>query len=187
MKKRIFIAADISNDAKMNVAEYIENLRRDFANLKVGWERSEKLHITLKFLGDVENKKITELIEVIENIAVGFSKFPISIKQNGVFPSPKKARILWLGLEDKKGSLRKLNDSLETECEKIGFSKEKRNFSPHLTIARLREPHRSNDLVKRHLETKFEPVGFEVSEIVFYESKLQKTGSVYFPIKRISI
>ncbi len=68
---------------------------------------------------------------------------------------------------------------LETECEKIGFKKEKRIYKPHLTIARLREPQKSKNLVQNHLENKFEPVSFEVSEIVIYESKLQPTGSIY--------
>jgi 2'-5' RNA ligase len=80
---------------------------------------------------------------------------------------------------DKQGKLRELNENLERECEKAGFAKEKRNFKPHLTIARLREPHKSTLLVERHLMEEFLSEKFEVSEIVIYESLLQKTGSIY--------
>jgi len=64
---------------------------------------------------------------------------------------------------------------------------EKRNFKPHLTIARIKRAKKSVELAKKHLEEEFEPVQFEVSEIVIYESRLQPTGSKYFPVKRISI
>ena len=107
----------------------------------------------------------------------------IQIFDTGVFPSRRNARILWLGLQDEKHSLSKINQLLETECAKIGFEKEKRNFKPHLTIARLREPHKSEDLAAKHLENEFEPVEFEVSEIVIYESKLLPTGSIYRKLK----
>jgi len=86
---------------------------------------------------------------------------------------------LWLGLWDEKGSLQKLNEILETECERIGFEKEKRNFKAHLTIARLREPQNSKELTQEHLQNEFETIEFEVSEITIYESKLQPYGSIY--------
>ena len=80
---------------------------------------------------------------------------------------------------DESGNLAKINQFLENECEKIGLAKEARKFVPHLTIGRIREPQTAKGLVKKHLETAFEPVGFEVSEIVIYESILQPTGSNY--------
>lgn len=187
MKKRIFIAVNISVEARRKVSDYLEILRGEFQDLKVGWERAEKLHITLKFLGDTEVEKIAEVIKIGEKISAELEQFPIKIEQTGTFPNLKKARILWLGLQDDTNSLKKIYDLLENECEKIGFRKEKRNFKPHLTIARIRQPEKSFELAKKHLENEFEPVGFEVSEIVIYESRLQLTGSVYFPVKRISI
>jgi 2'-5' RNA ligase len=187
MKKRIFIAVDISVEARRKASDYLETLRGEFQDLKVGWERAEKLHITLKFLGVTEAEKIAEVIKIGEKISAELEQFPIKIEQTGVFPNLKKVRILWLGLQDDTNSLKKIYDLLENECEKIGFRKEKRNFKPHLTIARIRQPEKSFELAKKHLENEFEPVGFEVSEIVIYESKLQPSGSVYFPVKRISI
>lgn len=187
MKKRIFIAVSISEEARRKISDYIETLQSEFNNLKVGWEKAEKLHITLKFLGDVEPEKLSVLLEAIEKKAGILSKFTVSIERTGVFPNERKARILWLGLIDESGGLRKIYELLENECEKIGFKKEKRAFLPHLTIARLRTPHESTQLAKKHLAKEFEPAGFEVCEIVIYESRLQPSGSVYIPVKRISI
>lgn len=189
MKKRIFTAIDISEQARQKVSNYIEALRKEFSILRVGWEKAEKLHLTLKFLGDCDERQLRVLEKAAENTAKTFfesentAKFKIQISDTGVFPSKRNARILWLGLYDQAGNLAKINKILETESEKEGFEKEKRSFKPHLTIARIREPHKSGNLVEKHLENEFEPVEFEVSEIVIYESKLQPTGSIYRKLK----
>jgi 2'-5' RNA ligase len=182
--KRIFTAIDISDETRKEAATYIENLRSEFPQLRVGWEKPEKLHLTLKFLGDIDEKQLNSLIEAVKNTAEQISNFQLQISDTGVFPSTRNARILWLGLKNETGELQSLNKILETECEKIGFAKEKRDFKPHLTIARLREPHKSKEIVDRHLDSEFEVVEFTVSEITIYESRLQKSGSIYSVISR---
>jgi 2'-5' RNA ligase len=178
--QRIFTAIDISEETRRMVSDYIENLRGEFSNIRVGWEREEKLHLTLKFLGDIDEQRLKNLVEAVETTAEQFSKFNLCVAQTGVFPSPRNARILWLGLHDEQqGNLQRLNDILETECERKGFEKEKRNFKPHLTIARLREPAQSKELAGKHLRNDFPSIEFAVSEIVIYESRLQKSGSIY--------
>jgi 2'-5' RNA ligase len=186
MDKRIFVAIDISDKARASVADYIENLRRHFAQIRVGWERAEKLHLTMKFLGDIDETRLENLIEAVENTARQVSDFKLQISSTGVFPSLKKARILWLGLEDEKGSLRNLNEILEVECEKLNFAKEKRDFKPHLTIARLREPHKSLELVRAHVENDFKTSSFDVNEVIVFQSELQTSGSLYTPLYRRS-
>lgn len=181
--KRIFIAVDISEEARRKVANYIESLRKEFPRLRVGWDKPGKLHLTLKFFGDADENQIEKLFSITEKIAGEISNFELKISNTGVFPNAKKARVLWIDVFNETGNLAKINRELETECEKIGFVREKRNYKPHLTIARLRELQFSSDLVKKHLEYNFEPVLFEVSEIVIYESKLQPTGSIYTKLK----
>jgi 2'-5' RNA ligase len=182
--KRIFTAIDISVEARAKIAGYTENLRRDFAKLRVGWEKAEKLHLTLKFLGDTEETQLQNLIEAVGKTARLISSFNLQISGTGVFPSSRKPRILWLGLKDEKGSLLNLNEILETECEQIGLAKEKRDFKPHLTIARLREPQKSKELAQKHLENEFQTVEFKVNEIVIYESKLLPQGSIYSAVSK---
>jgi 2'-5' RNA ligase len=185
--KRIFVAVDISDEARRRVSEYSNALRREFPNLRVGWEKPEKLHLTLKFLGETGENQLKDLVGIVEKTALKISKFRLQISETGVFPSPRNARILWLGVKDEKGSLREISEILESECEKLGFAKEKRNFKSHLTIGRLREPQKSNEIAQKHLQNGFEPVEFEVSEIVIYESKLQPAGSVYSAVSKYKL
>lgn len=182
--KRIFVAAEISEEARRRVSGYIENLRNDFPQIRVGWEKPEKLHLTLKFLGDCEESQLSELEKIVEEISAEMTDFKLQIAETGVFPNARNPRVLWIDVKDEAGSLAKINGYLETECEKIGFEREKRRFVPHLTIGRVREPNRAKDLARKHLENKFEPVGFTVSEIVIYESRLKPTGSVYSVVSR---
>ena len=194
LMKRIFIAIDISEEARRKVSDYIESLRKEFPKLRVGWEKAEKLHLTMKFLGDTSEEQLQKLnaafertAQIISNAEFQKRDFTFQILETGVFPTPKKARILWLGLKDEKGILTKINEILEAECEKFGFAKENRKFKPHLTIARLRESQFSGKLVEKHLQNEFEPVEFEVSEIVIYESKLQPGGSIYSKVSSFKL
>lgn len=184
MNKRIFIAIDISEEAKAGIAKLTGELKADFPQVRVSWEKPEKIHLTLKFLGDIDESRLADLKEAVKETAREFAAFPVRVENTGCFPSPKKARILWLGMEDETGSLPKLQEKLEQEAAKIGFAKEARPFKAHLTVARLREPQRSRELVEKFLQTHFEPVSFEVSEIVIYESKLQPAGSVYSVVEK---
>jgi 2'-5' RNA ligase len=180
--KRIFIAVDISDEARRRAAAHIDELRIGVKNLRVGWERPEKLHLTVKFLGDATNEQLERLNGAVEQTASQARPFYLRTGKTGVFPSIRKARVLWLGLEDAGGELRYFHRILETECEKAGFARETRDFKPHLTIARLREPGKSAGLAATHLRAQIEPVEFEVPEIVIYESRLAPTGSVYRPV-----
>ncbi len=177
--KRIFTAIDISDETRIQCADYIEKLRSEFADLRVGWDKPEKLHLTMKFLGDIDENQLQNLTEAVEATARQFAKFSLKISKTGAFPAAKNARILWLGVADEQGILPKLNRVLETECEQRGLAKEKRNFKAHLTIARLREPQNSARLVEKHLSESFESEEFTVSGITIYESRLQKSGSIY--------
>lgn len=182
MKKRIFVGLDISDEARRKISDYIDFLRESFPNFRVSWDKTEKLHLTMKFLGEIDDEQIAKLLEAVERAAQKASSFNVRIEGTGVFPSPKQARILWLGVKSEGESLQTLNEVLESECERQGFAKEKRKFKAHLTIGRLKE--KSDELVKTHLEQNFEPVVFEVSEIVVFQSKLQPTGSIYSVVSK---
>lgn len=179
MKKRIFIGIEISDEAKDKTLGFISDLRNEFPDLRVGWEKKEKLHLTLKFLGEIEENKLSELAAAVEETAGKIKSFSLQLEDAGVFPDVKVAKVLWIDLKDEQGNLIELNKTLEKECERRGFKRENRNFKPHLTIARLREPKNSKELVEKYLHKKFEPVNLEVSEIVIFQSALQSTGSVY--------
>ena len=185
--KRIFIAVDISEAARRAAASHVESLRREFSALRVGWERPEKLHLTLKFLGDTAENQLAEVEEAVARAAAELDEFDLRLGAPGVFPNERGGRVLWIGVEDEKSNLARIAGRLEDGCGKIGFAKERRGYRPHLTIARLKEPAASRGLVRRHLEALIEPVGLKISEIVIYESSLQPTGSIYRKLKTFAL
>lgn len=193
MIKRIFSAIDISDRARIRISDYIETLRRDHKDLRVGWEKPEKLHFTLKFFGEVNKKELNELTSAVDMTARAIAEmdfqnmvFDLQIMSTGVFPDLRNPRVLWLGLNDRDNLLKTIIEVLEIECQKRGFKREKRAFKPHLTIARLREPNKAKDLAKTHIDNVFEPVEFSASSIAIYESTLLPTGSVYQKIADFS-
>lgn len=184
---RVFVAVDISDEARRLIAKRIENFRPHFSDLRVGWEKPEKLHLTVKFLGDTPEAKLAEIIAAVENSVAEINPFSISIEGVGAFPPRGAARVLWLGVKDENLALQKIQKRLESECEKIGFERENRIFNPHLTVARLKEPAKSRELTQLHLKTDFPPAKFDVPEIVIYKSDLQPNGSVYSPLAKIPL
>ncbi len=102
MKKRIFTAVDISDEARAKATDYIESLRGEFPQVRVGWEKAEKLHLTLKFFGEVDEKQLAKLTVAVEQTANQISDFNLKITETGVFPSKRNARILWLGVRGKR-------------------------------------------------------------------------------------
>ncbi len=176
--KRTFIAIDVSDETKRAISAYVEVLRRDFAKVRVGWERPEKLHLTTRFLGDVNEITLEMIQQVLEEVAAGTKQFRMTVVGTGQFPPKGDPRVLWLGIKD-DGSVRTLVRRIERSLQRLGIRTERRNFNPHLTVARLREPARSHGLSRRHTEATFGPFDQPVNEIVLYESKLLPSGSVY--------
>jgi len=124
MEKRIFIAVDVSDEIKKEVAGYINLLTNRFPNLRVNWEKAEKLHLTLKFLGKTDEslleklkEKIGKDIEIVEN-------FQLRINGSGVFPNIRNPRVIWLGVEEQSGRLFKLQNLIEKGCAELGFETE---------------------------------------------------------------
>lgn len=173
------MAIEIPQETKSNIREYISLLRGNFKEFRVGWVPADKLHLTIKFLGETDERQIAVLFEAVQRTGEQISDFKFQISGTGVFPNRKRARILWLGLEDCGENVKKLFEVLENECDRAGFPREKRRFNPHLTIARLRQPGLAKDLIREHLENKFEPAEVKVSGLSIFESRLHPTGSIY--------
>ena len=176
--KRIFIAIDISEEAREKAAAYFDGLRRAFPMLRVGWERPEKLHLTLKFLGDVNEVVLEKVRQTTMDIAALAWPFRLSLTRTGRFPPNGDPKTLWIRVED-GGNLSEISARLNDSLYRIGINAEKRRFTPHLTIGRLREPERSQELARRHIDSKFDPVAFDVRRITIYQSRLLPKGSIY--------
>ncbi len=183
---RIFYALELPADVRERIAAHVAELRAATEpSLKISWERTEKLHLTLKFLGEIEAARLEAVARAASRAAEASVKFEVSLREAGAFPASGNPRVLWLGLHDASGHLAELQERLESECEREGFAREKRPFRPHITIARIRFPNAAaRHLGRVHREREFAPAVFGVSEFVVMQSQLGAGGSRYTPLSR---
>ena len=179
---RVFCAVDLSEEVRARAAGHAAELRRAFPEARASWERPEKLHVTLKFLGEVEPARVADLSQAAGRAASVVSPFELAIGGAGAFPPRGAPRVLWLGVADASGGLARLHGRLEDECAAEGFARERRPFSPHLTIARLRDPRTSGPLAAAHAAAGFADVAFNVSELRVVRSLLEPAGSRYVTV-----
>ena len=181
---RVFCAVELPDELRSRVAERVRRLRADFPDVRASWERPEKLHITLKFLGDVEPARVEDLSRAAARAVSNVEPFELTIDEQGAFPPHGQPRVLWLGIVDASGRLAFMQQELETECAAANFPRESRPFKPHLTLARIRSPQGARELAAAHRATAFEPQRFKVSELVLMRSELSPQGSRYTPLSR---
>jgi 2'-5' RNA ligase len=184
---RVFCALELPDEVRAAAAEHGARLRRDFPNVKASWPRPESLHITLKFLGEIEAPRVERLSHAAAVAATEFAPVELSIETAGAFPPRGAARVLWLGIRDETGQLARLQHRLEAECAAAGFPSEPRPFKPHLTIARLRASNDAHAISEAHRLTPFGPHTFNVSELLVMRSELGPGGSRYTPLSRLEL
>jgi 2'-5' RNA ligase len=181
---RVFIAIELPRTLRARIAEHTKELRDPVSYARASWAREENLHLTLKFLGEIHVAEVEALSEAIKTAAHANEKFDFRIGDCGAFPPAGQPRVLWIGVEDESGKLAHLYEALENECATAGFTREARSFHPHLTIARLRQPHGSRQLAQLHKERGFVSETISVSELVVIRSELSSQGSRYTVVAR---
>jgi 2'-5' RNA ligase len=184
MKWRVFCAVELPFEVRERASRHIEQLRSAFSYVRASWDRAEKLHITMKFVGEIEQGRVQALSEAAARAAAGASGFKLTIEGAGAFPVRGMPRVLWLGVKDHSNGLARLQSRLEEECDREGFSREQRAFRPHITIARLRSPQGARQLAARHQEMGFEAAEFAVGELTVMRSELAPGGSRYTTLSR---
>lgn len=178
-KMRVFIAIELPENIRELAAKHNRLLRESVPRVRAGWESIEKMHITLKFLGEIDEKQLDDVQKTVEETAKEFHSFELSIVGTGAFPTRGVPRILWLGVSDGAGFLSKLQSRIETKCAEIGFKREKREFHPHITLARIRTAEGARSLGEKHKQIGFQSEQFSVNEIIVMRSELLQTTSQY--------
>jgi 2'-5' RNA ligase len=182
---RVFIAIELPPNIRARIAEHIERLRATIPEVRASWGREDNLHLTLKFLGDIPVTNIEKLSAAASTAASKVVPFEIVVEGCGAFPPRGQPRVLWIGIDPGgQTSCLHLFQKLEDECENLGFAREPRPFHPHLTIARIRQPHGSRQLAAMHTEIGFNREAISVSELAVIRSELRSEGSKHTVISQ---
>lgn len=175
---RTFIAINLNPEIKKALIQLIKEL--DTGNRNIKWIAEQGMHLTLKFLGEIDRGKVTQIENVLERILEKHRPFSLRFKGTGSFPPGKKAaRVLWVGIEEEE-SLKRLQSELEAELEKIGFPREQRRFHPHLTLGRVKFQSglgQTLSLLEKYRDQAFGEM--KVEKITFFQSILKPTGAEY--------
>ena len=173
---RLFVALDIPEAVRGALTDVIRELARVCPGAR--WVRPEGIHVTLKFIGHMEDEKIAEINERLSSIR---QKDPIEIafRQFGFFPNEKHPRVFFVGIESSAG-LALLAREIEAKLESLGIPKETRAFQPHLTLARFKTNDGLPELRKKIASLLMEDFGSgSMAEFYLYQSVLQSGGAVY--------
>jgi RNA 2',3'-cyclic 3'-phosphodiesterase len=182
---RAFIAIEIDPQLVREISAVVADLKPRIAGIR--WVSQTNFHLTLKFLGDIEENKITPIAQALELALRPFPRFTINAKGLGVFPDPRRPRVLWVGLEGKK--LLELASKIETALDPLGFLPEKRGFQPHLTVGRWRHFDRALTKFADELE-KWQDHEFgesTVAEVIFFRSELKREGAIHHRLKAVTL
>jgi len=178
---RTFVAVEIPHEIQQNIQKGTANLRREIDGL-MRWVPAENMHLTLKFLGDVSPSNMEFLIQMLRNEADNVNGFTMHLAGLGSFPSLKRPRVLYIGMQAPAG-LEALQRGIESASRRLGYESEERPFSPHLTLGRVKQNVTAADQLKirRLIEgTQVDVLGTaRVDSVHLFKSELKPTGSVY--------
>jgi 2'-5' RNA ligase len=182
---RAFIAIDLSQDIQNRLDDVVNKYKSQLTQIPIRWVAASNIHLTLKFLGDLSLSNLNILTDMIQTEISSHHQFDISVGGSGAFPNIRQPRIVWVGVEAPL-ELTAIQNGIETTTGRLGYAREERAFSPHLTLGRVSRNATSQDVkaISKALEST--KVGFLgatcVEKVHLYRSDLQPTGAVYTQI-----
>jgi RNA 2',3'-cyclic 3'-phosphodiesterase len=185
---RAFIAIELPSEIKSILSNVQSQLKKVGSNT-VKWVDPVNIHLTLKFLGDISTAQIDPVHSALQSAAQTAHPFRLAVQSAGAFPGLNRVQVIWIGLQGELETLTNLQRALDAQLSQLGFSPEKRPFSPHLTIGRVRETatliERQNiaqSLSQLKLQT---GVSFGVNSINLMQSRLLPAGPIYTCLKSV--
>jgi 2'-5' RNA ligase len=173
---RLFVAADVPAPLLEALEESTGPIRSSGDLAAARWTKPSNQHLTLKFLGWVDPEQREEITARIAAVAGAGEAGTVRLRGLGAFPSARRARVLWVGLEDPGGVLGGLADALDSALEPLGFEIEKRGFTPHLTLARFKPPASVEGVMD---VVRVPESSFDVDHLALYRSRLHPKGASY--------
>jgi 2'-5' RNA ligase len=175
--KRLFAAVKIHPSPEF--LKTYNSLKSGLKFCHITWVKPESIHITLKFFGETEDRKIPDISRILKEVATRHQPFTSELVNVGIFGSSYSPKVIWFGI-DKSEPLKKLGIDVLQSVEKIGWEPDRQNFVPHLTIGRIKEiPDKQlfQKMIDEHKKTWMQEIS--VQEFHLYESILNREGPVY--------
>lgn len=186
---RSFIAVPLERQLYQHIAE-ISQMLKESVHGGVSWVQPASIHLTLKFLGEIQRDKIAEVKSALQAVVPKFEQFELNVVGLGCFPNKNRPRVVWVGLQAPV-ELDHLQKSVEDACFELGFEREQRRFSPHLTLGRVKPYARPEDIhsLQQALEriATFNPGATHAREVVLFQSDLQPSGAIYTPLVSVQL
>ncbi len=178
---RCFIAIDIDEKNRAGLSDLQQQLQSsaDIKKSDVKWISPENIHLTLKFLGEVEDAKVVEICNIVKDVADRHKNFELDIESVGYFGG-RSAKVLWVGIGDRSNNLGRLQKDLEQQLALAGWPEEARAFSGHLTLCRIRKPAAGVKLAQISEDYKDFKLGVMAADsVLVYQSQLTPKGPIY--------
>ncbi len=188
---RLFWALPLPTHLQEEIAAIQEELARKIPPNTVRWTPPHHIHLTLVFLGNWKRSQVPHLKQGVEEALLGIPPFTLEVEAAGVFPNWRRPRVIWLGVGGEIDVLRRLQAAVARAMVQAGWEPEKRPYSPHLTIGRVRKGLDDNtlarigDVVRR---LKVDPFGrHRVHQVILFRSDLRPSGAVYTPVAEVKL
>ncbi len=180
---RSFVAVELNNEQVLqNIIDVQQTILRTGTELKL--VEPHNIHITLRFLGEISQERMQEIIEQMRNIR--FSAFRAEFKGIGVFPGPHRPSVVWVGIDKGAKELSQIFETLEHRLRAIRVESDRRGFTPHLTIARVKSGRNRDELIRLVSELQEKQFGaIDVDNIVLKKSNLTPSGPIYTDLHKL--
>lgn len=181
---RLFIAAELSAEA-LQLANQIEEALRTALRRKarVRWTRNEGRHVTLAFLGQIDDGRVGPVGDLVAAVASRHGPMAVQVGGMGAFPNARRARVLWVGVVDASGALERLAVDLQQSLRQVGYELDEREFRGHVTLGRVAD-RQGIDIEDAHAEVPTQSVAVQLGALVLFESQLSPSGARYRPLRR---
>ncbi|MEE2938090.1 MAG: RNA 2',3'-cyclic phosphodiesterase [Planctomycetota bacterium] len=185
---RSFISIPLAKDVLRGGVRLLQRLSHPGDGIK--WVPTDNFHLTLKFLGEVDNTEVPNVCEAIREICQHSTPFELSFAGTGAFPDISRARVVWVGIDDPSGELTRLATELDKKLADLGFKRESRDYTPHLTLGRTKSGSRraNPEVIERLQQEQDVDLGImQVSKLHLMASFLDKQGPTYHVMDTIEL
>ena len=182
---RLFIAIDTPESVRPVLIYVRDRLKAERSDVR--WESDEKLHCTLKFLGDTKDEIVPRVVASLKELCQAGAPLTLTYTGLGCFPDRRDPRIVWAGIHDSSSALAALTKSIDMAMSSYGFEREKRPFHPHVTIGRVKGRRGLKELIATLETITFDCPPVVIQEILLVKSELRPSGSVYSILERTTL